>query len=78
MGGVLVIGAAGLIGRAVLAEAERASEAHAVVARASAALPDAQVLRVSSGTEVVLARLLERLEPDAVVNATGRTSGTAT
>jgi nucleoside-diphosphate-sugar epimerase len=78
VGGVLVIGAAGLIGRAVLAEAERASEAHAVVARASAALPDAKVLRVSSGTEERLARLLERLEPDAVVNATGRTSGTAT
>jgi NDP-hexose 4-ketoreductase len=77
VGGVLVIGAAGLLGRAVLTEAERAGEAHAVVARASATLPNAHVLRLSPSTVEPLARLLERLQPDAIVNGTGRTVGTS-
>ena len=44
--GVLVIGAAGLIGRAVFAEAESNGEATAVVATPSDAVRDAQVLRL--------------------------------
>jgi len=77
VGGVLVIGAAGLLGRAVLTEAERAGEVHAVVARASPALPNAHVLRLSPSTVEPLARLLERLQPDTIVNGTGRTLGTS-
>jgi nucleoside-diphosphate-sugar epimerase len=73
--GVLVIGAAGLIGRAVLAEAERHGVANAVVGTGSASLPDVHVLRLSASAVDELARLLERLEPEAIVNATGRTSG---
>ena len=65
----------GLLGRAVLTEAERAGEVHAVVARASATLPNAHVLRLSPHTVEPLARLLERLQPDAIVNGTGRTVG---
>src|ERR687895_2079862 len=74
--GVLVIGAAGLIGRAVLAEAERAGAAHAVVGRPSASMPEAHVLRLAPDAVDRLAGLLERLRPDAVVNCAGRTSGT--
>jgi NDP-hexose 4-ketoreductase len=73
--GVLVIGAAGLIGRAVLAQAGRTGTASAVVARASADAPDAHVLRLSPTAIDPLARLLERLEPKAIVNSSGRTSG---
>lgn len=75
MSGVVVIGAAGLIGRAVLAEAERAGDASAVVGRTSPALRGAHVLRLGPGSVDPLARLLDRLEPDAVVNCSGRTSG---
>jgi NDP-hexose 4-ketoreductase len=73
--GVLVIGAAGLIGRAVLAQAGRTGTVGAVVARASADLPDAHVLLLSPGAVDRLARLLERVEPSAIVNSSGRTSG---
>ena len=77
-GGILVIGAAGLLGRAVLAEAERSGlVADAVVGRASPTAPEAQVLRLSSGAVDPLARLLDRLKPAAIVNAAGRTSGDA-
>jgi nucleoside-diphosphate-sugar epimerase len=77
-GGILVIGAAGLLGRAVLAEAERSGMAvGAVVGRASAELPQAEVLRLSSGAVDPLVRLLDRLEPAAIVNAAGLTSGDA-
>jgi nucleoside-diphosphate-sugar epimerase len=74
--GVLVIGAAGLIGRAVLAQAEGAGAAHAVVGRPSASMPEAHVLRLAPDAVDRLAGLLERLRPDAVVNCAGRTSGT--
>lgn len=75
-GGVLVIGAAGLIGRAVLAEAERSGlVANAVVGRASPAVSEAHVLRLSPGTVDPLARVLDGLQPDAIVNCAGRTSG---
>ena len=78
MSGVLVIGAAGLIGRAVLAQAERAGlVVDTVVGGASPAAPGAHVLRLSPGTVDPLARLLDRLEPDAIVNCAGRTSGDA-
>jgi NDP-hexose 4-ketoreductase len=73
--GVLVIGAAGLIGRAVLAQAGRTGTVGAVVARASADAPDAHVLMLSPSAVDPLARLLERLEPTAIVNSSGRTSG---
>jgi nucleoside-diphosphate-sugar epimerase len=73
--GVLVIGAAGLIGRAVLAEARRTGTANAVVASTPAAVPDAYVLRLSAAAVDPLARLLERLQPAAIVNASGRTAG---
>jgi nucleoside-diphosphate-sugar epimerase len=73
--GVLVIGAAGLIGRAVLAQAGRTGTTGAVVARASADAPDAHVLMLSPSAVDPLARLLERLEPTAIVNSSGRTSG---
>jgi nucleoside-diphosphate-sugar epimerase len=73
--GVLVIGAAGLIGRAVLAEARRTGTVNAVVASAPAAVPDAHVLRLSAAAVDPLARLLEGLEPTAIVNASGRTAG---
>jgi nucleoside-diphosphate-sugar epimerase len=73
--GVLVIGAAGLIGRAVLAQAGRTGTVGAVVSRASADAPDAHVLSLSPATVDSLARLLERLEPTAIVNSSGRTSG---
>jgi NDP-hexose 4-ketoreductase len=77
-GGVLVIGAAGLIGRAVLAEVERSGPAvDAVVGRASPEAPDAHVLRLSPGAVDSMARLLDRLQPAAVVNCAGRTSGDA-
>ena len=72
-----MIGAAGLIGRAVLIEARRAGTANAVVARSSTAVPDAQVLRLSAAAVDPLARLIERLEPIAIVNASGRTAGNA-
>jgi NDP-hexose 4-ketoreductase len=75
--GVLVIGAAGLIGRAVLTEARRSGTANAVVASAPTAMPDVQVLRLSAAAVDPLARLLERLEPTAIVNASGRTAGNA-
>ena len=75
MSGVLVIGAAGLIGRAVLAQAGRTGTVSAVVARASADAPDAHVLILSPAAVDPLARLLERLEPTAIVNSSGRTSG---
>lgn len=75
MSGVLVIGAAGLIGRAVFAEAQRNGVANAIVGRGSASLPDAHVLRLSASAVDQLARLLERLEPEAIVNGAGRTSG---
>lgn len=74
-GGILVIGAAGLIGRAVLAEAQRSGAATAVVGHAWAAVPGAHVLRLSSAGVDSLARLLDRLKPEAIVNGTGRTSG---
>lgn len=77
MSGVLVIGAAGLLGRAVLAEARRFGNAHAVVAQASAIIPDAHVLRLSREMADPMARLLEDLEPAAIVNCAGRTSGDA-
>jgi NDP-hexose 4-ketoreductase len=73
--GVLVVGADGLIGRAVLAVARRSAEAHALVGRASATEPDAHVVRLSAATVDPLARLLERLDPVAIVNAAGLTSG---
>jgi nucleoside-diphosphate-sugar epimerase len=73
--GVLVVGAAGLIGRAVLAQAGRTGTVAAIVARASADVPDAHVLHLSQATVDPLARLLERLEPAAIVNSSGRTSG---
>jgi NDP-hexose 4-ketoreductase len=75
LSGILVIGAAGLIGRAVLAVAERSGVATAVVGRASAVVPEAHVLRLSPHAVDPLARLLERLKPEAIVNCTGRTSG---
>jgi NDP-hexose 4-ketoreductase len=76
MRGVLVIGAAGLIGRAVLAEAERSrAAAGAVVGRPSASVPDAHVLRLSQQAVDSMARLLDRLRPAAIVNCAGRTSG---
>jgi NDP-hexose 4-ketoreductase len=77
MSGVLVVGAAGLIGRAVLAEAERVGVAHAVVGRADPALPAAHPLRISPDTVDPLARLIDRLEPRAIVNCAGRTDGDA-
>jgi NDP-hexose 4-ketoreductase len=77
-GGILVIGAGGLIGRAVLTEAERAGKvAHAVVGRAAPAAPGAHVLRLTPGAVDQLAGLLDRLKPAAIVNAAGRTSGDA-
>ena len=75
MSGILVVGAAGLIGRAVLAEARLAGDAHATVARATDSLPDAHLLRLSFGEAERIARLLERLEPAAIVSCAGRTSG---
>ena len=72
-----MIGAAGLIGRAVLTEARRTGTANAVVASASAAVPDAHVLRLSAAAVDPLARLLEQLEPPAIINASGRTAGDA-
>jgi len=75
--GVLVIGATGLIGHAVLVEAKRSGTADAVVASASAGVPDAHVLRLTPAAIDALARLLEVLEPRAIVNATGRTAGNA-
>jgi nucleoside-diphosphate-sugar epimerase len=72
---VLVVGAAGLIGRAVLDEARRFGEAVAVVGRPTDEVPGAHVLRLSSDAVEPLSRLLERLEPKAIVNCTGRTSG---
>jgi NDP-hexose 4-ketoreductase len=74
--GVLVVGAAGLIGRAVLAEAERSGvAADAIVGRASRWAPGAHVLPLSIDAVDPLARLLRRLEPGAIVNCVGRTSG---
>ena len=75
MSGVLVIGAAGLIGREIVAEAQRAGVAHAVVAKPSASVPEAHVLRLSAGAVDALAGLLARLEPEAIVNSAGRTTG---
>jgi nucleoside-diphosphate-sugar epimerase len=75
VGRLLVIGAAGLIGRFVLAEAQRSGVADAVIGRASAEMPEAHVLRLSPDTVDALARLLERLRPEAIVNCTGRTWG---
>ena len=72
-----MIGAAGLIGRAVLTEARRSGTANAVFASASAAVPDAHVLRLSAAAVDSLARLLEQLEPSAIINASGRTAGDA-
>ena len=40
-------------------------------------MPDAHVLRLSAAAVDPLARLLERLEPTAIVNASGRTAGDA-
>ena len=77
MSGVLVIGAAGLLGRAVLAEARRFGDAHAIVAQANAGIPDAHVLRLSPEAADPMARLLEGLGPAAIVNCAGRTSGDA-
>ena len=75
-GGVLVIGAAGLIGQAVLAEVERSGlVAIAVVGHASPAAPEAHVLRLTPGAVDPLARLLDGLRPEAIVNCAGRTSG---
>jgi nucleoside-diphosphate-sugar epimerase len=73
VGRVLVIGAAGLIGRAILADT--AGEVDAIVGRASPAVPGAHVMRLSTAAVEPLARLLKRLRPDAIVNCTGRTSG---
>ena len=76
MSGVLVIGAAGLIGRAVLAELERSGVvAGAVVARPSEAGRGAHVLHLSTEAVDPLAGLLERLHPEAIVNCAGRTAG---
>jgi NDP-hexose 4-ketoreductase len=75
VGRVLVIGATGLIGRAVLAQARRSGPADAIVGRPSGATPDAHVLRLSPDSADALARLLERLRPDAIVSCVGRTSG---
>ena len=49
--------------------------ANAVVGSASASVPDAHVLRLSASAVDQLAQLLERLEPEAIVNGAGRTSG---
>jgi nucleoside-diphosphate-sugar epimerase len=73
--GVLVIGAAGLIGRAILAQAGRTGTAEAVVARASGEMPHAHVMPMSPAAVDPLARLLERLEPTTILNSSGRTSG---
>jgi nucleoside-diphosphate-sugar epimerase len=74
--GVLVVGAAGLIGRSVLAEAERSGvAAGAVVGRPSAGGASAHVLRLASDAVDPLARLFERLAPAAIVNCAGRTEG---
>ena len=72
-----MIGAAGLIGRAVLTDARRSGAANALVASASAAVPDAHVLRLSAAAVDPLVRLLERLQPTTIVNASGRTAGDA-
>jgi nucleoside-diphosphate-sugar epimerase len=74
--GVLVVGAAGFIGRAVLAEAVRSGvPAAAIVGRRAGPAPGAHVLRLSTNAVDPLARLLERLAPGAIVNCAGRTSG---
>ena len=73
---VLVVGAAGLLGRAVFAEAERSEMvAGAVVGHASPSAPEANVLRLTAGAVDPLARLLDRLKPEAIVNCAGGTSG---
>ena len=63
-----MIGASGLIGRAVLVEARRTGAVGAVVARASADVPDAHVLTLSPAAVDPLARLLE-LRPDLLPTA---------
>jgi nucleoside-diphosphate-sugar epimerase len=74
--GVLVVGAAGLIGRVVLNEAERSGvAAGAIVGRPSAGVASAHVLRLTADAVDPLARLLERLAPAAIVNCAGRTEG---
>jgi NDP-hexose 4-ketoreductase len=75
--GVLVLGAAGLLGRAVLAEAARSGPVEAVVGSPSRAVHDAHVLRLQSDTVDALAGLLGRLAPTTIVNCIGRTAGTA-
>ncbi len=77
MSGVLVLGAAGLLGRAVLAEAGRSGPVEAVVGSSSPSVHGAHVLRLSSDTVDALAGLLGRLAPTTIVNCTGRTAGTA-
>lgn len=76
---VLVVGASGLIGGRVLAEARRAgASADAVVARARADQPDARVLRLEPEAVEPLTRLIEGLRPQVIVNCAGRTEGKAT
>lgn len=78
MAGVLVLGAAGLLGRAVVTAARAtlgADAVHPLVAHRVADLPGARVLPLSDDRVGELASLLEDLEPAAVVNAAGRTTG---
>ncbi len=77
MSGVLVLGAAGLLGRAILAEATRFGPVEAVVGSPSPSMHDAHVLRLGSDTADALAGLLGRLAPTTIINCTGRTAGTA-
>ena len=76
MSGVLVVGAAGFIGQAVLGEVERSGvAAGAIVGGPSARVASAHVLRVAAESVDPLARLLERLGPAVIVNCAGRTEG---
>jgi nucleoside-diphosphate-sugar epimerase len=76
--GILVAGGSGLLGRAVLAEARRseAEKVHSLVRRPPGDIPaDTYVAPLVRETVEVVASLIARLDPEAIVNCVGRTDG---
>lgn len=79
MGGLLVLGASGLLGRAVVAEAQRTGESPVTgvrghPGRAEQADGSRELDLTTAGAPAMVA-LLESIDPSAVINCVGRTTG---
>ena len=79
MAGLLVLGASGLLGRAVVAEARRAGESSVTSLRRGGAGPQGndrwRHLDLSSASVSTVADLLAAVSPSAIINCAGRTVG---